>query len=82
MVARGRVDMPGDPNIWIAQALHLPRVELIELTPRIAIAAAYLDWSHGDPCDRIIVATATTRNAPIVSKDSRIRLYRPARAIW
>jgi len=74
--------MPGDPNIWIAQALHLPRVELIELTPRIAIAAAYLDWSHGDPCDRIIVATATTRNAPIVSKDSRIRLYRPARAIW
>src|ERR1044072_9320114 len=69
LVARGRLEMPVDPFLWIAQALHLPKIELIEVTPHIAIAAAFLDWTHGDPSDRIIVATAMRHNVPLVSKD-------------
>jgi len=81
-VARGRLALLPDSRSWMTRALSIPRVELLDLTTRVAIAAADLDWTHGDPFDRIIVATGMTWNAPVVSKDHRIRLFKPARAIW
>jgi len=80
--ARGRVTLHPGASKWIGMALHLPKVVLLDLTPQIAVAAAELDWQHGDPFDRMIVATAMAHGARIVSKDDRIRLFPPARAIW
>lgn len=37
---------------------------------------------HGHPSDRIIVATARAENAPLVTADQRIRVYRHLRTIW
>ncbi len=39
----------------------------------IWVSSISLDWSHRDPADRVIVATATQRDIPIVSKDTIIR---------
>jgi PIN domain nuclease of toxin-antitoxin system len=82
LAARGRIDFHRDADLWINQALHVPKVELLDLTPRIGITAAFLEWTHGDPADRLIVSTGITLNAPVVSKDAHIRMFRPARAIW
>lgn len=82
LVLRGRLEMPSAPAAWIANALALPRIELIDVSSEIAVAAALLDWDHGDPCDRIIVATASSRNAPLISKDHRIRAFKRIRSIW
>ena len=38
----------------------------------VAISAVELDWEHGDPADRIIVATAVLMDAMLVTSDSRI----------
>jgi PIN domain nuclease of toxin-antitoxin system len=38
-------------------------------TPEIAVAAGLLDWSHRDPFDRFLAATARHLDMPIVSAD-------------
>lgn len=44
---------------WMAIAIDLPDVQMIELTPQIAIASTKLPGQfHRDPADQIIVATA------------------------
>ena len=41
-------------------------------TGRIAERAGRLDWSHRDPFDRLIVATAQERGLMLVSKDATL----------
>jgi PIN domain nuclease of toxin-antitoxin system len=40
------------------------------LTPAIALAGAAMDWSHRDPFDRILAATAEHYGLPLVSADA------------
>lgn len=80
---RGRIDLDRDVDVWIAQALGSERVVPLPVTPKIAAAAGLLDEGfHGDPADRIIVATALSNGCPIVTKDKRIRLYKEVVSIW
>jgi PIN domain nuclease of toxin-antitoxin system len=49
----------------------------------IAMAAADLPGNfHQDPADRMIVATARSLSAPLVTKDKEIRSYEHVRTIW
>lgn len=83
LVAKKRLVLDRDVSLWIEEALALPEVRLLELTPEIAVASTRLgDWDNEDPADRMIVATALAHRARIVSKDRRIRSFRPALAIW
>lgn len=40
------------------------------LDPAICIAAAMMDWSHRDPFDRLLAATAMHYNLPLISIDT------------
>jgi len=51
----GKLPCP-DPNDWLDQALS--GFELIPITEPIARQAAAWAWSHKDPADRLIAATA------------------------
>ncbi len=76
-----RFDRPYD--LWIEAALcEDPRTELLPLLPRIAIAAVQLSWSHADPADRLIVATAREHKAALVTADERIRESGVLRTVW
>jgi PIN domain nuclease of toxin-antitoxin system len=82
-VAKGRISLDRAPLDWLEQALALPRVELIALTPRIAVAASQLGRDFpGDPADRVIAATAQLEGATLLTKDRRIRSYRGIAAEW
>ena len=81
-VARGRITLDRAPLDWLEQALALPRVELVPLTPAVAVKATQLGAFHGDPADRLIVATAILDEAIIVSKDRTIRAYEAVTTIW
>jgi PIN domain nuclease of toxin-antitoxin system len=83
LVAKDRLVLDRDVEVWIDQALKLPRVRLVPLTPQIAVRSSKLDKTFtGDPADRIIVATALEYGYPIVSKDERIKKYSKVRVIW
>lgn len=83
LVAKGRLVLDRDVEIWLDLALRLPGVELVPLSPRIAARSARLEKRFlGDPADRILIATALEHGCPIVSKDERIRHYPRLRVVW
>lgn len=65
-----------DAGTWFSNLMTSPNVNHAELTPAIAIAASYLPGDiHGDPADRLLVATARERRIPIVTTDRKILAY-------
>lgn len=60
-------------NPVIDQLLPLWRAQGTELAPytaEIAFLAGAMQWSHRDPFDRIIAATAIALACPLISKDA------------
>jgi PIN domain nuclease of toxin-antitoxin system len=41
-----------------------------------------LDWSHRDPADRTIVATARIKSLALISKDEQIHKFPGIKCIW
>ena len=82
-VTKGRISLDRGPQNWLEQALALPRVEMVGLTPAICVTATRLGHEFpGDPADRLIVATAMLESAALVTKDARIRRYPAVETIW
>lgn len=82
-VAKGRISIDRGILDWLESAIAQPKVELVQITPRIAARASQLGTAfHGDPADRLITATAIMESASLVTKDRRIRKYPVVPTIW
>jgi len=76
LVEYGRLKLACPIEEWVEAAVNLPGVQLLELTPEIAIASTKLPGIfHRDPVDQIIVATAQVYNLELLTKDDRILKY-------
>jgi PIN domain nuclease of toxin-antitoxin system len=76
LVENGRLKLQCPVEEWIEQALAYPGVQLLQLTPRIAIESTQLpDSFHRDPADQIIVATARVWDCPLLTADDKILGY-------
>lgn len=83
LVARRRLELDRDVLVWIRQALAVPRVLLLPLTPEVCAASALLDQkSPADPADRMIAASALEHHASIATKDSRLRSLPQIKTVW
>ncbi len=84
LVARGRLELTPDVKSWVAAALAMPNVVELELDARTATHAGGLDRKTfpGDPADRIIYATALKCGTRLVSRDTNITKFDPARIVW
>lgn len=73
LVAKERIGLNVDVEVWIDLALQRSRVELLPLTPEIAVLSTRLPGDfHGDPADRLIVASSLSHNALLVTRDNKI----------
>ncbi|MBI2773097.1 MAG: type II toxin-antitoxin system VapC family toxin [Chloroflexi bacterium] len=76
LVAKGRLELTIPAEEWIARCESLPFLTFIPVDNAIALASTTLPGRPpSDPADRIIIATARSRSAKIVTKDERIRSY-------
>ena len=61
---------------WSEQATSLPFLKVVDLKKEIAIESCKLPGDfHGDPADRMIIATARMLSAPLVTRDKKILDY-------
>lgn len=83
LLEKGRIGISCHPEEWIVEALDMPKLRVVPLTPTIAYRSTSLPQPfHGDPADQIIVATAREENATILTKDKLIRHYNQVRHLW
>ena len=83
LVRKGKLELSIPVEDWVARSEALPFIQFVPIDNRIALRSNHLPGEiHEDPADRIIIATALTLGAPLVSKDSRIRDYPHVNTIW
>jgi PIN domain nuclease of toxin-antitoxin system len=67
---------------WVYLGLKGQNIELVDLSPEIAIDSTRLpEGFHADPADRILIATARNRNAILVTADRAILEYSRAKHV-
>ncbi len=77
MLARKERITLGQPAlIWIKNALKESNLQLIHLTPEIVVESTELPGDfHGDPADRLLVATARILDLILITRDNNILKY-------
>jgi PIN domain nuclease of toxin-antitoxin system len=83
LVSRGRLQLTMDVQDWVARSEALPFLNFVPVDNRIALRSAHLPTPlHDDPADRMIVATALTLGATLITRDERLLSYPHVRTIW
>jgi PIN domain nuclease of toxin-antitoxin system len=83
LVSKGRLKLDRDVREWVKEALPEGGCKLIPISPAIAVTAGILDHGfHGDPADRLIVATAMEIKAALVTRDREIREFKGVNTLW
>jgi len=80
---RGRLKLTMSVRDWIAKSEMLPSLQFVPISTNIAVASVELPGEfHDDPADRIIVATARSMNAVLITKDDKILKYPHVKTLW
>lgn len=80
---RGKLALSIPLDRWLAIALRPAFVYVIPIDADIAHEANELPGDfHGDPADRLIVATARKYNLTILTSDRKIRDYPNVQTLW
>jgi PIN domain nuclease of toxin-antitoxin system len=79
---KSRIELPLRFPDWLRRAAASSIVAVLPLNAEVVISLDALpDRFHGDPADRLIVATARAHGLPLATHDERIRRSRVVR-IW
>ena len=83
LVKKGRLRLAMDVADWVAKCEALPNLRFVAPDNRIMLRSVFLPGElHNDPADRIIVATALTLGAKLVSSDEKLEQYAHVETIW
>jgi PIN domain nuclease of toxin-antitoxin system len=71
----------GTPDAFVERISS--RTAIRPITPKVAVLANQLPANYpGDPCDRLIGATALAEGIALITKDRAIRNSRQIKTIW
>lgn len=82
LAAKRKIDAGPDIAAFIQSALQLRSVRVLPINPAIATLAQSDLFSHGDPADRLIGATAIEHGVALVTSDAKLRKVRSLKTIW
>ena len=82
-VQKGQLVLDRPLDDWLDLATGRAGARIAELTRAVLVESCRLPGGFsGDPADGIIVATARSLGAELVTKDQRIRRYEHVRTVW
>jgi PIN domain nuclease of toxin-antitoxin system len=82
LVKKGRLELRLSPASFLRRAERLAYIEYVPVDNAIAQASVELPDIHGDPADRLILATARELGCGVLSKDPRFAEYGVASVLW
>jgi PIN domain nuclease of toxin-antitoxin system len=80
LARRGRIDL--NTHDWLPRVTAVEDLVVLPVTLDVAVRAVELHGILRDPIDCLIAATALTHNAPLITKDDRIRTSGVVETIW
>ena len=76
LAAKGRLTLSLSPEEWTKRALDTPGMSLAPLSREAAVESSFLPGPfHGDPADRLLVATARHLQARFATADDQVLQY-------
>mgnify|MGYP000901286832 CR=1 FL=1 len=78
----GKLHLPQPPQDWFQGLCRLYHLTELPLSTALLCAAADLPLHHGDPFDRVLVATSQLQNLLILTSDQTIPQYPGVRTLW
>ena len=72
LIERGRIDVEGNPQKWVAAALATGPFKEAPITHSVAIESRKLRFGHPDPADRFLAATALVYDLTLVTADKKL----------
>lgn len=76
LVSKNRLTLDQPALLWFVDFVQRFNVSLLDITPEIAINSSFLPGKlHGDPADRIVVATALAHSIALISADDELVSY-------
>lgn len=83
LIKNRRIGFFIDSDSWLEKVESLPFVKFVPVDNKIAILSVNLpDFSHKDPADRIIIATALQLGATLITSDKKILKYKKVQSLW
>ena len=77
LYSKGHIDLPLPFATWLRRAAGADMLTVLQINAEVVIAVDNLPGTfHGDPADRIIVATARAHDLPLATHDEAIRKSR------
>jgi PIN domain nuclease of toxin-antitoxin system len=82
-IEKGQLSLDRPLDDWLDRALVAEGLHVAELTRPVLVDSCRLPQPfHGDPADKIIVATARHFGASLITRDGRLRDYSHVRTVW
>lgn len=82
LIGKGRVRVESTPREFLETLLSARNIRVLPIDPDIASLAGSSTFTHGDPADRLIAATAIVHQAPLVTRDSALGNLPDLVTIW
>jgi len=83
LVSKDRLSLRFPVNQWIELSYQLPKLRWVSVTPEIGVLATNLPGHfHGDPADRLIVASALAYGSALITADQKIHTYMHIESVW
>jgi PIN domain nuclease of toxin-antitoxin system len=73
--SKGKLELMPDSREWLNRAAQVHGIGVVELNRQILVSGALLDWAHGDPADRMLVATALFYDLQLATADRVVLDY-------
>lgn len=82
LVAKKRLDPGAELTRFLHDMIQARALRVLPITPEIAAFSQSPQFSHGDPADRIIAATALYHHARLVSADAGLKKLAAIEVVW
>ena len=81
-VKRGKLEMGISIEEFARRIEASGTVDLVPVDTTIWLRSLALPWSHRDPADRVVVATALLAGVPVLSKDAALHAFQGVECVW